>query len=172
MVLCWFLLFVFVPRLQCQLLLVSIPDSCYSGWVVLVLTNSFTIHISAYFNFGVVWDMICWCSIFLWWAFPSLFFFFSRDKIIGSLFSSAAWGFSLPMAGSNMFAKRKDAAQDLFRESNVKLKQFEREKRFSYINHLRVKIISWFTSKFQHKRRKNEVYLCCLIYFCPNVLSL
>lgn len=130
MVLCWFLPFVFVSRLWCQLLLVSIADSCYSVWVVLVLTNPFTIHVRAYFNFGVVWDVIYWCSMFLWWAFTSLFFSFSRVEVIESLFWGAAWGFSLQRAGSNIFASRKDTAQDLLRESNPKLKQFEREKRF------------------------------------------
>lgn len=119
-----------VSRLWCQLLLVSIADSCYSVWVVLVLTNPFTIHISAYFNFDGVWDMISWCSMFLWWAFTSLFFSFSGAEVTESLFSSAAWGFSLQRAGSNMFAERKDTAEDYLRKSNLKLKQFEREKRF------------------------------------------
>lgn len=37
--------------------------------------------------------------------------------------------------------------------------------------HLRVKIISWFRSKLQHERGKIEASVDCLIYFCPNVLS-
>lgn len=126
------LAFVFAFRLLCQFLLVH--EYC---WQLLQFVGSVSSHQPVHHLYECLFKLWCSliCDVFVQYvsvvAFTSLFFSFSWVEVIGSFFSSVAWGFSLQRAGSKMFAKKKHTAEDLFGKSNLELKQLEREKRLS-----------------------------------------